>query len=133
MIKKNGKDVVEIFHELKKVLAAKPSTKVMFEEIRMMKFKIRPISGDVSLLQFDNSRLIETLWSLGKLDETFQKEFQRLSKDQKEVFFRMFDELYLQFQSQLNKISVRPEAKSSIPQMLEMEIFKDLTAKKRVN
>ncbi len=132
MAGKNNKDVVTIFHQLKKALAAKPTTKKMFDEVRMMKFKIRPISGDVSLLALNNIHLIETLWSLGKLDETFQRELRKLSNDQKEIFFRMFDELYQQFQNQLNKITIRQEVKSSIPKLLEMEIFKDLSSK-RVN
>ena len=47
----------------------------MFEEVRMMKFKIKPIQGDVSAFNLKNERFIESLWSLGKLDEFFHKEF----------------------------------------------------------
>ena len=133
MTKKNNKDIVEIFNNLKKALGNKPPIEKMYEEIRMMRFKIKPISGDISLLQFKDNVLIETLWSLGKLDEIFQREFGALSKNQKEAFFHLFDNLYQQLQGQLNKININPEIKSHLPQILEMEIFKDITARKKVN
>ncbi len=133
MSKINKQDVVDIFSKLKKALAAKPPMQKMYQDIRMMKFKIRPISGDISLLKLRNQHLIETLWSLGKLDEVYQREFFKLAKEQKEVFFRLFDNLYWQFQDQLNRIDVNPEVKSQFPQVLEMEIFKEATVKKKVN
>lgn len=133
MAKKNNRDIVEIFGNLKKTLGAKPSFEKMYAEIRMMRFKIKPISGDISLLQLKNQRLIEALWSLGKLDEVFQREYKYLAEDQKEAFFRLFDNLYEQFQHQLNKINIKPEVKSNLPQVLEMEIFKEAPAKKKLN
>src|SRR3990167_5337971 len=107
MSKKNGKDVVEIFSKLKKALGVRPPIEKMYEEIRMMRFKIKPISGDIFLLQLKNHRLIETLWGLGKLDEVFQKEYKKLASEQKEAFFRIFDNLYQQFQDQLSKINIK--------------------------
>ncbi len=133
MRRKNSKDVVDIFTNLKKVLNAKPSMGEMFEDVRMMRFKIKPISGDISLLHLKNYHLIETLWSLGKLDEMFQREYKTLTKDQKDVFFKIFDNLYQQFQDQLNRISVSPEKKSNISHSLEMEIFKDVSPQKKFN
>ena len=133
MGKKNNKDITDLFSKLKNALGTRPSLKKMFDEIRMMRFKIRPISGDVSLLQLKNHQLIETLWGLGKLDEVFQNEYEKLGSDQKEVFFRLFDNLYLQYEDQLNKININKEIKPKLSQVFEMEIFKDLSAKKKVN
>ncbi len=133
MKKRQSRDVVDIFTNLKKVFNSKPSKGEMFEEVRMMKFKIKPISGDISLLHLKNYNLIETLWSLGKLDEMFQREYQNLPNDQREVFFRIFDNLYQQFQEELNKISVTPEKRTNLSHSLEMEIFKDATSKKKSN
>ncbi len=133
MGKKNNNDVIDIFSNLNKTLGAKPPIEKMYEEIRMMRFKIKPISGDISLLQLTNQHLIEALWGLGKLDEVFQKEYKRLPNEQKEVFFRIFDKLYQQFQDQLNKINVNPEVRSNLSHVLEMEIFKDISTKRKVN
>lgn len=133
MRKRNSQNIVDIFSKLKKAIGEKPSQQKMYEEIRMMRFKIRPISGDVSILQIKNHQLIETLWGLGKLDEVFQKEYDKLGRDQKEVFFRLFDNLYHQYQEQLNRININNEVKTQLSQTLEMEIFKDITIKKKVN
>ena len=133
MVKKNSKDVVEILSNLKKALGVRPPFEKMYEEIRMMRFKIKPISGDIFLIQLKNQRLIETLWSLGKLDEVFQQEYKMLDSEQKETFFRLFDNLYQQFQDQLNKINIKPEVRSTLPQVLEMEIFKDMSTNKKMN
>src|SRR3989338_6604003 len=133
MVKKNSKDVVEILSNLKKALGVRPPFEKMYEEIRMMRFKIKPISGDIFLIQLKNQRLIETLWSLGKLDEVFQQEYKMLDSEQKETFFRLFDNLYQQFQDQLNRININPEARSKLPQVLEMEIFKDMSTNKKMN
>src|SRR3989344_679001 len=133
MTKRNSQDITDIFRKLKKALGTKPTHEKMYEEIRMMRFKIRPISGDISLLQLKNHQLIETLWGLGKLDEVFQNEYEKLGSDQKEVFFRLFDNLYLQYEDQLNKININKEIKPKLSQVFEMEIFKDLSAKKKVN
>ena len=133
MSKRDNHDIVEIFNKLKKTLGAKPTVEKMYEEIRMMRFKIRPISGDISLLQLKNHQLIETLWGLGKLDEVFQKEYDKLGNNQKEVFFRLFDNLYDQYQEELNKINVSKEIRPKLSQVFEMEIFKDFSAKRKSN
>lgn len=133
MSKGNNNNIIDIFSKLKKALGTKPSHEKMYEEIRMMRFKIRPISGDISLLQLKNHQLIETLWGLGKLDELFQKEYDKLGNNQKEIFFRLFDNLYSQYQDQLNKININKEIKPRLSQVFEMEIFKDITARKKVN
>ena len=133
MVKKNNKDVVDIFSKLKKTLDVKPTMEKMYEEVRMMRFKIKPISGNIFLLKLKNRNLIETLWGLGKLDEVFQQEYKNVSSDQQEAFFRYFDNLYQHFQERLNNISASSELKTNLPQVLEMEIFKDKAARQRAN
>lgn len=101
----------------------------MMDEIRMMHFKIRPVQGDVSLLNLREEKLIETLWNLGKLDEFYQKHNDNLTPNQKGVFFNFFDELYHKFQNRLNKLNLRSRVQE-IPSTIEMEIFKDDTFKR---
>ena len=90
----------------------------------MMDFKIHPVSGDISQIGLNNKKLLETVWSLGKLDELFQKEYSHLSAKDKNVFVRIFDGLYRQFQTELSV--------NSTP-VLEMEIFREKLSLKRVN
>lgn len=114
----------------KNILGRKPSLEIMMDEVRMMHFKIRPLQGDVSLLDLRENKLIETLWNLGKLDEFYQKHNNRLSSDQKTIFFNFFDEVYRKFQIQLNRLNLRSSAQAEIPSTIEMEIFKDDTFKR---
>lgn len=100
------------------------------DEVRMMHFKIRPLQGDVSLLDLREDKLIETLWNLGKLDEFYQKHNNRLSSNQKSIFFNFFDEIYGKFQNQLNKLNLRSTVKTDVPSTIEMEIFKDDSLKR---
>lgn len=125
MKKKGNKDIVTMFHSFQKdVLNKKPSNAQMFDDIRMMKFKVRPVTGDIAALDFQNSMFVETLWSLGKLDEFFHDTVDFLSKDEKQVFFRLFDDLYQDYQDKLNEINIRAD-KFSSDFAFEVEIFRE--------
>ena len=129
-----GKDILSLFGNIQKIISSKPNTNQMFEEVQMMKFKIKPIQGDVSAFNLKNERFIESLWSLGKLDEFFHKEFPQLSKKEQEVFLRFFDNLYFKYQQQLNHINLQP-ARMTLTKtgLLELEIYKERKLKKKVN
>lgn len=132
MKKKKSVDLLLILADFQKnILGSRPTIETMKDEVRMMHFKIRPVQGDVSLLNFGEHKLIETLWNLGKLDEFYQKHNDRLTPLQKSVFFKFFDELYHKFQNQLNRLNLRASSQhTEIPSTIEMEIFKDDSSKR---
>ena len=107
MKKKINKDILSLFGNIQKIISAKPTINQMFEEVQMMKFKIRPIRGDLMSFNLKNEQFIESLWSLGKLDEFFHKEFPVLSKKEKEVFIKIFESLYFKYQQQLNQANLQ--------------------------
>jgi len=129
MIRKNSQDVLKLLEDLKKIIENKPSTETMYAEVQMMKFKVKPLRGDVAIFNLKNKKLIETLWSLGKLDELFQKELFHVKPSQREIFFKIFDDLTQKYQLQLNQIPLKREEieKASV---FEMEIFKEKPFKK---
>ena len=131
MQKKNHTDVLDLVYSFqKKILENKPPQEQMYLDVRMMQFKIRPLQGDVSLLNLKNEHFIEILWSLGKLDEFFQGHIKQVSNKQKNTFYKLFDELYARFQNELNKINLQKEKSNDISAGFEMEIFKDRAMKK---
>jgi hypothetical protein len=134
MRKKINKDVLSLFGNIQKIISAKPTINQMFEEVQMMKFKIRPIKGDLMSFNLKNEQFIESLWSLGKLDEFFHKEFPVLSKKEKEVFIKIFDSIYFKYQQQLNQANLQ-QKKISLTKtgLLELEIYKEGKLKKKVN
>jgi hypothetical protein len=129
MRKKNNGDVFDMIAQFQTdVLNKKPSTSQMYDEVRLMRFKIRPLNGEITMLDLKNHNFIEMLWGLGKLDEFYQGHIEKLPHDQRQIFFRIFDELYQKFQQELNKVNLKKEEirESS---SFEMEIFKDRTKK----
>lgn len=134
MRKKTSKDIISLFGNIQKVISTKPSVNQMFEEVQMMKFKIRPIQGDLMSFNLKNQNFIESLWSLGKLDEFFFKETPSLSKKEKEVFIRLFDNLYSRYQQKLNQSNLQ-KRKVTLTKtgLLELEIYKERKLKQKVN
>lgn len=131
---KQNKDVISLFGSIQKVISSKPSINQMFDEVQMMKFKIKPIQGDLMSFNLKNHQFIESLWSLGKLDEFFYKVVPDLNKREKEVFMRIFDSLYFKYQQQLNQTNLQ-QKKVTLTKtgLLELEIYKEGKLKKRVN
>jgi NCAIR mutase (PurE)-related protein len=131
MRKKSNTDVIDIIsHFQKNILDNKPSDIQMYQEVRMMKFKIKPVLGDISILNLKNNNFIEILWSLGKIDEFFQNQVEALNTNQRDVFYRLLDELYEKYQDELNDIDLKKESGSqSNSSGFEMEIFKERTSK----
>jgi len=129
-----AKDIISLFGNIQKIISSKPNINQMFEEVRMMKFKIKPIQGDLMSFNLKNEQFIESLWSLGKLDEFFFKEVPTLSKKEKEVFMKIFDSLYFKYQQQLNQANLQ-QRKVTLTKtgLLEMEIYKERKLKKKTN
>jgi len=110
------------------VLSQKPESQDMIHEVRMMNFKVRPISGDISDLDFSNTEFIDALWSLGKLDEFFQKEYRSIKSRQKGVFYRLIDDMRACFQLQLNKARIETvESSEKHKRRFEVEIIKNIS------
>lgn len=132
MTSKTKHDVVGMFQTFQKdVLDKKPSTKEMKADVRMMQFKVRPLQGDIYDLNFQNGDFIETLWSLGKLDEFFQHHVTQLNEDERSVFYSMFDRLYQQYQSKLNHINLKRDHydEEKLAGGFEVEIFRERNKK----
>jgi len=119
--------VDKIKHFQERILANKPNRGEMVYDVRMMNFKIRPISGDITELDYGNNDFIDALWSLGKLDEFFRLEFDSIDLDEKDAFFRMINDLRVNFQNQLKQANIQAVdfQDKSMMQLFEIEIIKD--------
>lgn len=106
----------------------------MYDEVRMMHFKIRPLQGDISHLDLKDKVFLEALWSLGKLDEFFKKEGSKYNKREREIFFRYFDSLHARFARSLQKVRLEPSEDADDPSpFIEMEIYREDIRKKKIN
>lgn len=134
MRKKREVDVLHVLAEFQKnILEKKPTLEKMYDEVQMMSFKIRPLQGDVSLLNLSDINLIEALWNLGKLDEFFRSQKDRLTQKQKRVFFQFMENLYEQFQEKLSNVKLKPIEEMQSQSSVEMEIFKEEAHTRKLN
>ncbi len=128
-------DVVQMIHDFQKtVLDQQPSYEDMVSDVRMMRFRVRPVEGDIMKLNFGNTEFVEILWSLGKLDEFFQYVAPTLSKKEKDVFNTLFDRLYQNYQRKLHHINLRGSSADADDERkahrYELEIYRDKRVKR---
>ena len=133
MTNKNRIDLVDSLKRMQRILANRPEYKEMLEEVRMMRFKIRPIVGNITEINLKDLHLVETLWSLGKLEEFFDRDYDRLPLKQRNSFLRIFDSIKDRLQNNLNKVNIRQSDFKSTSPLIEMEIVKELPLKRQIN
>ncbi|MDH7476022.1 MAG: hypothetical protein QHH09_00945 [Microgenomates group bacterium] len=134
MAQKTKEEILSLLKNFQKnILDKKPSLKQMYEEIRMMNFKIKPLQGDISILDLNNRRFIETLWRLGKLDEFFYNKVKKLKKADQKILFNYFDSLHFKLQEKLNQLNFKQAKLKETSPVIEMEIIKEHYQRKKLN
>ncbi|MFH1826922.1 MAG: hypothetical protein ABH812_00610 [bacterium] len=134
-IKKKPDLLEDIVDFQKSLIKNKPSHKIMYEQVRMMRYKIRPLQGDISALDFTNTKFIEILWNLGKLDEFFNKKKNILNRKQREILYGFLENVYAKLQHQLNHLDLKFEEaeKDNSSSIIEMEILREFGKKRKLN
>ena len=120
-------DVYEAIRSFQQnTLGNKPAIEQMIYEVRLMNFKIRPVTGNISTVNFHNSDLIDALWSLGKLDEFYRQEIKNISSKDQEAFLRLVNEIRWNNQDKLNRVRLihTDPTQEEFP-AFEAEIFKE--------
>lgn len=129
-------DMLRLFKSFKKnVLDNKPAHAQMITEVRMMKFKVRPLQGDISKLNFSNQVFVETIWQLGKMDDFIEKHSTKIDKQQEHAFFHYFEGMYQQLQDKLSSLHFGTGAAEiqTKRNFVEMEIYKERGKGKLIN
>jgi len=135
-LRKNEKkeDVISLLSYYQKtVIANKPSLEIMLDEIKMMNFKIRPLSGDFSVINGMDSKLIEMIWNLGKLDQLYREKKKLLKSKDRELFMKFFESLHEKFQKDLGSMKFKNVDRSESSNILEMEVFREAPRRRMVN
>lgn len=112
----------------------RPSKEKMLEEIKMMRFKIRPVVGDVFEVAKKEEIFLESLWQIGKIEQIVSGAVEKLTKKEKEMFFQFIENLQSQMEEKIasfvssSKMSFNEKKGITI---LELEVFKDKNFNKR--
>lgn len=131
----NKKDILSVIVEFQtKLQREKPTYEQMYEEIRMMQFKVRPLYGDISYIDLGNKLFVEVLWNLGKLDDFYRREGFKYTRREREIFYRFFDSLHDKFVRTLQSAQLMADSTQNheSPQV-EMEIYREEVRKSRFN
>lgn len=135
-LRKNEKkeDVISILSYYQKtVIADKPSLEIMLDEIKMMNFKIRPLSGDFSLINGMDSKLIEMIWNLGKLDQLYREKENLLKLKDRKLFMKFFEAIHEKFQKDLGLLKIKNNEQTEPSNILEMEVYREVPRSSKVN
>lgn len=103
-----------------------PSTQLMIDEIKMMRFKIRSVQGDIDFLTKKNHGFITALWKIGKIDEIVSIEAQQLDEEEKKIFFNYIESQQYNMQKELHvNLPATSHTSQNQVAILEIEIVKE--------
>ena len=127
----------KILLELKNILNKKPPLEKMKEEVRLMGFHIRPLAGNPDFLrEVKNDKFVEALWTLGKIEILIEKNFHRLTLEQKKLIIRSIEEIEKKLDLTLpieELPSFKNHADENSSSYLMLEIFRKGHLKKNIN
>lgn len=111
---------------------ARPSKEEMLEDIKMMKFKIRPVTGDIFALKDKDIGFLQSLWKLARIEELVAGQVERLSGGEKEIFFSYLEDLQFKTEEKI-ALAIRrlPVKEKKNIKVLELEVFRERTRGKR--
>ncbi|HRN70711.1 MAG TPA: hypothetical protein PLS49_06025 [Candidatus Woesebacteria bacterium] len=125
----NNVNKTDLYERIKqfqqRTLTNQPSREEMISDVRMMNFKVRPVYGNISKLDFNNSEFLNAIWSLGKLDEFFKEEFFQVEEEDRDIFFKLIDDMRIILQKKLNNAYKAQEQPKKNKLFFEIEIFKE--------
>jgi hypothetical protein len=120
----NALDLIQKINE--DIERHKPSKEAMMEDIKMMNFKVKPVSGDIFSLTKKDIGFIESLWRLGKVEEMVSDKLEHLAENEKDIFFNYLDDLQVRTQQEIAvAISQLSKKEQKKMEFLELEIFKE--------
>jgi len=133
MTNKNRIDIVDSLNQIKKILFAQPDYQKMRDEIRMMGFKVKPLVGNVAEVNLQDLRLMEIIWRLGKLEEFFIRDFDKIPVKQQPSFLRIFEMVKKRLQDSLIRLDIRQNNPQNSSPWVEMEIIKEIPHQDKIN
>ena len=103
----------------------RPAFKIMLRDIQMMRFKIRPIIGDISSLNEMNNEVIALLWKIGRIDEIIHASFKDLAEDDQDQLLEYLQHMELQTENDLRRV-LRQKPNTKTNNLLKLEVFREL-------
>lgn len=111
-----------------------PNREQMLHEVKMMNFKIRPVSGDIFKLAKQNNNLMESLWRIGKIEDVVMRAYDNLDRRELKTFFNYMDHLEAQMQYKIiGSVDDELDDVQKDLRSITMEVFRERPLKRNVN
>lgn len=95
-----------------------------------MKFSVKSLGSNISSIDFQNKKLIETLWKMGKIEQYFDSEFVKLKNSDKQIFLEFFNKAHSKLQKELNNVQLRTLSHQNAEnQKIVLQIFRGVSSK----
>lgn len=105
---------------------ATPTKKQIIADLKMMSFKVRPLSGDLfSISANSDISLLTSLWRIGKIEEVVRIAVDVLSESEMESFFHYLDDLQERLGSVTDTNDSQPVRQRASQKLVKLEIFRD--------
>ncbi len=126
---------LQFIHEvIAGVKNSNPSVEEMIRDLKMMKLKIRPLSGDLFSISEKQSNFLESLWKIGKIEEIVHRAVEKLDDNEMTIFFDYIDNLEKQihdtYSQAVDAMSVEEQERLRV---VKLEIFRESPIKKDIN
>lgn len=122
-MKKSALDIIEeIMHEVEETNLGKD---IMLEEVQMMGFKIRQLTGDVNAIAKMDNTMIESLWRIGKIDQIINASFDDLEEEEQVRLLEYLKSVEMNTEENIESaLQMKKTKKSS--KMLKLEVFRSI-------
>lgn len=109
-----------------------PTRDEMISDIKMMKFKIRSISGNIFDLTNQKFGFVESLWRVAKIEEIVAGAIDTFNDKDREILFRFLDNLEMSVQEKIfAMVDQLPPDDRERARVLKVEIFREPHIKKK--
>lgn len=127
------KTAVDIIRQISiEVEDRKLSLESMVRDIKMMRFKVRSIIGDISALQTADYNFVESLWKIGRIDEIISGTLHELDEDDQDALMEYFENMESDIQRRIRD-SLSLDGNDEDKRVLKIEIFKDVPLESAAN
>ncbi len=97
---------------------------IKIRDVQMMRFKVRSLIGDISLVHKMDTEIIESLWKMGKIDQIISEHIDDISEDDQDTLMSYFHSVE-SYMRETIRHSFELKPVSAKHGTLKLEIFKE--------
>lgn len=123
--RRNNKAIDVIQRVVQEVELVKPSREQIVQDLKMMSFKVRPITGDIFTLKREEEGLLKMLWRVGKIEEILENTMPNLHEREQELVLKYLNHMEMKEEERARQAVKKLSPKTNTGEKkVTLEIFK---------